>query len=106
MISEPARSAIEADDVAVSPMAVLELQYLYEIGRLKVGADVITAQLRDDIGLTIPHDSFASVVAASLKENWTRDPFDRIIVGHARFANAPLVSKDERIQEHYSASIW
>jgi PIN domain nuclease of toxin-antitoxin system len=106
MLSDPARSAIEEDDVFVSPMVVLELQYLYEIGRLKQGADIVTTKLESDLGLKVSEDSFARVITSALNENWTRDPFDRIIVGHARCVNARLVTKDELIQKHYTGAVW
>jgi PIN domain nuclease of toxin-antitoxin system len=106
MLSEPARLAIEEDDVFVSPMVILELQYLYEIGRLKQGAEIITTKLKSDLGLTVSEDSFARVITSAVDENWTRDPFDRIIVGQARCANARLVTKDELIQKHYTGAVW
>ncbi len=42
----------------------------------------------------------------SLKEGWTRDPFDRLIVANAKAANASLVTKDERILKNYSRAVW
>lgn len=42
----------------------------------------------------------------ALKESWTRDPFDRLIVANAKAAGAPLITKDERIRKHYRRAIW
>ena len=50
--------------------------------------------------------SFRSVVEAAVSENWTRDPFDRLIVANAKARRAPLLSKDERIRLHYARAIW
>jgi PIN domain nuclease of toxin-antitoxin system len=49
---------------------------------------------------------FRTVVEYALKENWGRDPFDRLIVANAKAAEAPLVTKDARIRRHYSRVIW
>ncbi|MDQ1473147.1 MAG: hypothetical protein QOJ99_4627, partial [Bryobacterales bacterium] len=42
-----------------------------------------------------------------LFETWTRDPFDLMIVSHAK-ANgyAPLVTADESIRAHYPKAVW
>jgi PIN domain nuclease of toxin-antitoxin system len=37
---------------------------------------------------------------------WTRDPFDRIIVGQAAIRNDLLLSKDETIRAHYNGGVW
>jgi len=49
---------------------------------------------------------FYQVVEHALKEKWSRDPFDRLIVAHAKAGNAPLISKDENIRRHYRRAIW
>jgi PIN domain nuclease of toxin-antitoxin system len=46
------------------------------------------------------------VVRHALKENWGRDPFDRLIVGNAKANDATLVTKDEKIRRYYPQAIW
>jgi len=40
------------------------------------------------------------------EKDWTRDPFDRIIVGNAAAENAVLITKDNSILEHYEHAVW
>jgi len=44
-LTEPAKSAIETSQVLISQMVRLELQYLYEIERIKVGPSTILNSL-------------------------------------------------------------
>lgn len=101
-----ARRAIEEQEVVVSPAAVLELELLHEIGRLRPTAASVINALARDIGLRICDLSFRMVVDHALKEAWGRDPFDRLIVGNARANGAPLITKDERIHRHYPRALW
>jgi PIN domain nuclease of toxin-antitoxin system len=41
-----------------------------------------------------------------VKQSWTRDPFDRLIVGQASANGAVLVTKDAGIRQNYKQSIW
>ena len=105
-LSTPARRAIDRGDLLASPAVVLELELLHEIGRIKPSVATLLGWLDADIGLRVCDLSFKTVVEHSLKEGWSRDPFDRLIVGNAQAAKAPLVTKDERILRHYSRAIW
>ena len=105
-LGEAARQAIEECELAVSPAVVLELELLHEIGRLRASASSIVTALATDIGLRVCDLPFRTVVEYALKENWGRDPFDRLIVANAKAAEAPLVTKDARIRRHYSRVIW
>jgi len=105
-LEEAARRVIEDCDLVVSPAAVLELELLHEIGRLRTSALTVVDMLATDIGLRVCELPFRTVVEYALKENWGRDPFDRLIVANAKAAEAPLVTKDARIRRHYSRVIW
>jgi PIN domain nuclease of toxin-antitoxin system len=99
--------AIEkAGQLLISPMVELELTYLHEIGRINCPAQRILDTLRRDIGLETCKQPFASVVGASLPLDWTRDPFDRLIVAQASHWPSPLLTADQAIHQHYSAAIW
>jgi PIN domain nuclease of toxin-antitoxin system len=41
-----------------------------------------------------------------LQQHWTRDPFDRLLVGHALARGAPLLTKDRLIRRHFRQAIW
>jgi PIN domain nuclease of toxin-antitoxin system len=101
-----AGKAIERHDLMASGAAVLELEFLHEIGRLKPPASKVVANLAADIGLRVCDLPFRTVAEQALTETWTRDPFDRLIVANARAAGVPLVTKDANILEHYSRALW
>lgn len=105
----PAATEILRDDLeelAISPIVELEMTYLHEIGRLDVGGPAVVADLRQRIGLKSSDQSMASVVAAADALAWTRDPFDRLIVGDASAAGSRLLTKDRTIREHYPLAQW
>ena len=87
-------------------MVRLELEFLLEIGKLKVPADTILGGLAADCQVQIQDDSSSAVVSAAMSLTWTRDPFDRLIVATAVLHRAPLITRDRRIQEHYPAAVW
>lgn len=88
-----------------SPMAVLELQFLFEIGRVREPADLVIAGLSDRIGLGIAAHPFAPTAWLATRLAWTRDPFDRLIVASAMSENARLLTADENIQRHYPRAL-
>ncbi len=98
-------AAIEAGWLAISPMVELELQFLLEIGRIKVGSAGILNAL-SGLPLHVDQTPFADVAKAAATQTWTRDPFDRLIVGQAIAAGGWLVTADERIREHFPRAIW
>src|SRR5580698_4978677 len=105
-LGKAARRAIEAGNPVASPAAVLELEFLHEIGRLKPSATKVMTSLAAEIGLQICDMTFRAVVDRALHEAWARDPFDRLIVANAKAVSAPLASKDQRILSNYSRAIW
>src|SRR5258708_39025406 len=90
------------DDLRVSPMVMLELEYLYEIKRIKTGARRIVEALAVEIGLRICDAPFGDIVRKALEERWTRDPFDRMIVAQARHHRARLITRDREMHARYS----
>ncbi len=105
-LSAIARKAIEENDLLASPAAVLELELLHEIGRLRPGASRLIAVLARDLGLNVCDLPFKTVAEHALKEKWGRNPFDRLIVANARARDANLVTKDEKIRRHYERATW
>jgi PIN domain nuclease of toxin-antitoxin system len=67
----------------------------------------LAKQLRTQIGVRICDHSFADLAETALFETWTRDPFDLMIVAHAK-ANgfAPLVTADQNIRQNYPKAVW
>jgi len=106
LLSARARVAVERDRLSISPMVLLELEFLREIGRLTVGAHAVVEELRGRIGLEVCDLDFARVVASARELTWTRDPFDRMIVGHAVAAGRGLLTKDRSIRRRFRAAFW
>ncbi len=104
--SRAIRRLEEAEEIRISPMVRLELQYLYEIGRVTGPAGPVVDALQASLGLRVCDAPFPVVARAAEGETWTRDPFDRIIVAQAALARAPLLTKDRALHDHYDRATW
>lgn len=88
-------------------MVLVELECLQEAGRIKLPARDIQRKVEHEIGVQVCDLPFPAIVSAALDEKWAQDPFDRLIVAHAKakgFAN--LISADEEIAQHYPRTVW
>ncbi len=101
-----AKSLINQNEIYISPIVRLELQYLYEIERITVSGDIILNDLSSRIGLTICGQNFNSIITQALIINWTRDPFDRLIVANALINQNILITKDNNILSNYVYAKW
>jgi PIN domain nuclease of toxin-antitoxin system len=106
LLPEGVRDLLEGEELVISPMVELELQYLYESGRTTQPGRVVVDALDGEIGLSRCGLPFGQVVAAALDQGWTRDPFDRVIVAQARARRLPLLTRDQTIRDHYREAIW
>ena len=106
LLSPRAKQALEEGDLAVSPMAVLEVTYLREIGRLATDGPTVLGSLHDQFGLVMDETPFPRVIDEAHTQSWTRDPFDRLIAAQALAAGATLVSADEAMRKHVPHSVW
>ena len=105
--SPKALEAIEqAGQLFISPMVELELKFLHEIGRISETPYNILGDLGAMIGLKIDDHSFTEVIQKAMLIDWTRDPFDRIIVAHAMSQERKLLTKDEKILNYFQDAIW
>ena len=86
----------------VSPATLLELQLLDELGRLRLRGGVrgIVESERWEIDDPPALQWFEHAA----EESWTRDPFDRLIVAHARVRDVRLASGDRLILEQLRPS--
>jgi len=105
-LSDIAKSLINQDEIYISPIVRLELQYLYEIERITVSEDIIFNDLSSRIGLTICKQHFNAIITQALTINWTRDPFDRLIVANALINQNMLITKDNNILANYAHAKW
>lgn len=100
------RTLLNASDLAISPMVLLELQYLYETGRTAEPGITVVEDLSHRIGLHIHAEPFQHIITLAVQQTWTRDPFDRIIVGQAALHQTTLVTKDRAMRTHYPGAFW
>jgi len=101
-----AMEAIETFELMVSPIVRLEMQFLLEINRINEKPERIFKSLAKDFGIRVCGDPFETVVESAEKINWTRDPFDRIIVAQAVVAQALLITKDNEMRKNYKHCVW
>lgn len=106
LFSKEGIQLIEDNDLLISPIVLLELQYLAEIKRITAEPTLIFDSLSESVGLRKCRASFAQVIAESMRMSWTRDPFDRIITATAAVNQAVLLTKDEKIRQAYSLAFW
>lgn len=97
--------AIDREAVSISPIVLLELEFLREIGRLRVGGAEISRYLAERLSIRVAGDRYADVAMESLALGFTRDPFDRLIVAHAALLGAPLVTQDHNVSRYYAKAL-
>ncbi len=106
-LTTEALGIIRRANLLISPMAFLELEFLYEIKRSRLPARDLFEKVAHETGLRLCDLPFATVASAALVESWARDPFDRMIVAQAK-ANgfAWLISADQDFKRHYPRTVW
>jgi PIN domain nuclease of toxin-antitoxin system len=97
---------IDQEDLFVSPVVRLELQLLKEIGRIEVDPLRIVATLESDLDIHTVDLPSSKLISAAMDLEWTRDPFDRLIVAATIAARGKLISRDERIRKNFTGCVW
>ena len=105
-LSQQAIELINENEIYISAIVRLELQYLYEIERITVVSDDIVTDLSNRIGLKVCDKHFSNIVNGTLLLDWTRDPFDRIIVANAAVNGDVLITRDQNILTNYEHARW
>ena len=106
LLSPRATQLVNDEELRISPAVVLELEYLHETRRISVAGNTVVQGLAAQVGLQVCDLPFPAVIESALDQRWTRDPFDRIIVGHAALAASALLTKDRAIRKHYRSALW
>lgn len=83
----------------LSPVSLLEIRFLVEVGKLRLAPGRSVAEIANDSRWKLDSPSSARLFAAALELDWTRDPFDRLIVAHARYRRWRLATGDRVLQE-------
>jgi len=97
---------IEDLELVISPVVKLELEYLFDSGKIRFNSTEILNELERSIGLEIKNGDLSKIIDESVRQTWTKDPFDRMIVSQAKLDNMKLITKDEKILTNYKDAIW
>ncbi|NCN58650.1 transposase [Candidatus Roizmanbacteria bacterium CG22_combo_CG10-13_8_21_14_all_38_20] len=104
-LSKRSIGLLENNSIIYSPIVELELQYLFEVKKIKSRPFTLIAELEETINLQLSTSAFNSVIQHSIKNSWTRDPFDRIITADAQLNRSYLITADKLIQKHYRKAL-
>lgn len=83
----------------LSPVSLLEISFLVEVGRLELAPGRSVAEIAEDPRWKLDSPSSARLFAAAHNLEWTRDPFDRLLVAHARYRRWRLATGDRLLWE-------
>lgn len=85
----------------VSPVSLLEIQFLAEVGRLEVDNPAFTDAVLDDARFIVDEAPLVNLVRQALAIGWTRDPFDRLLAAHSAARRTPLITTDGTIRRQH-----
>ena len=94
------RAAALAEQTArlyVSPATILEFQFLIEAGRLRLRTGASLHHLVHDDRWVIDDPASVAWFEKASEVGFTRDPFDRLIVAHARLRHWRLATGDRAL---------
>ncbi len=106
LLSDQASDLLRANRPLISPMVRLELAFLHEVGKVRLGPVEILDALRDEADLGLAESAWPRVAAIASTLRWTRDPFDRLIAAHALADDVPLLTRDRTLLEHCPVARW
>jgi PIN domain nuclease of toxin-antitoxin system len=86
----------------LSPVSLLEVQFLAEAGRLELDGPRFVAAVKQDPRFTLDELPLLALVEQALPLSWTSDPFDRLLVAHSTARRTPLCTMDRQIRQHHS----
>lgn len=85
----------------ISPISLLELQYLSEIGRIELDAAGLLDALQSDGRFVLDEPALVPLVERALPLTWTRDPFDRLLAAHSTARRVPLCTVDRLLLKNH-----
>ena len=89
--------------IYVSPVSLLEIQFLGEVGRLKGVSMNPAIAFAAYPRWIIDEPPVSKWFLAACDFAWTRDPFDRLIAAHARVRGWKLATADDVLLDHLPA---
>jgi PIN domain nuclease of toxin-antitoxin system len=85
----------------VSPVSLLEIEFLAEVGRIEVRNPAFTDTLLDDVRFVVDEVPLLSLMRPAIGLTWTRDPFDRLLAAHSEARRVPLATLDAGLRRHH-----
>lgn len=86
----------------ISPISLLELQYLSEIGRIELDAAGLLEALQRDARFVLDEPPLVPLIERALPLTWTRDPFDRLLAAHSTARRVPLCTVDRLLRQNHA----
>lgn len=96
------RLAAREQRTYISPASLLELQFLLEAGRIRLRSGTLQ-EIAQDARWALDDPPAAAWFEQALELRWTRDPFDRLLVAHARLRGWRLATGDGALIERLGA---
>jgi PIN domain nuclease of toxin-antitoxin system len=85
----------------VSPVSLLELQFLSEVGKLELDSDRLLETLPEDRRFVVDEVPLLGLIRQAIPLGWTRDPFDRLLAAHSTTRRVPLCTVDRAMLRHH-----
>ena len=85
----------------MSPISLLEIEFLPEVGRLSVKNPEFTNSVMNDSRFIIDDLPVETLISHALSLGWTRDPFDRLLVAHSSARRVASCTMDRGIRDHH-----
>jgi PIN domain nuclease of toxin-antitoxin system len=85
----------------ISPVSLLEIQFLSEVGRITVDAAAFGEAIRRDPRFIVDEVGLMALVDKALALSWTRDPFDRLLAAHSEARRVSFCSVDRYVRAEH-----
>lgn len=85
----------------VSPVSLLEIQFLSEVGKLVVKNPEFTQTVLNDPRFAVDDIGMVALANQAQVLSWTRDPFDRLLAAHSAARRVPFCTTDRLIRAHH-----
>jgi PIN domain nuclease of toxin-antitoxin system len=88
----------------VSPVSLLEVQFLHEIGRITFAGGRSIEALAEDPRWRLDEPPAGRWFMAACAMAWTLDPFDRLLAAHARVRGWKIATSDNGLLENLASN--
>jgi PIN domain nuclease of toxin-antitoxin system len=85
----------------ISPVSLLEIQFLSEVGHVEVQGPEFYEILQRDSRFMIDEVPLLALITKAISQEWTRDPFDRLLAAHSLARRVPFCTLDRVVQQHH-----